>query len=431
MRAMTLIDLSVAAAISLLVVGGCGGSGGSNDAGSTDGGGSDGGDAGGGCTDPLEPGRFYVNPDAPPGQSGAGTRNCPFQSLATALAFPANGGLTICTEGTFDPTIDGDWPKAIPANVTLDGTYCGHNNTHTVFLVPTGLGGVSFMAAPAGIRGYDIVGLGGSGLSTSTLTVGMAVESLGLNAAIEIEDVRVAGFEWGIFVDGSSVKISDSTGGVVSTGNSDGLVINAGSSVSIEGDQNSGSATMFSANGENGIRISGASVQIKGQPYTGALALSRTVAADGNNVGIAIDSDAHVVIDNFEATNNVFRGITVDDTVSFSMTGSVLTGNQNGLYIQPGTAGTPPDVSNIDLGTAATGASAGNNHIFGNSQAGVCITATPTGTMAAMGNIWSADASKDCTGTPTTPLTHTPDCTAAVDVAHGSANMTVDACTFQ
>jgi hypothetical protein len=172
-------------------------------------------------------------------------------------------------------------------------------------------------------------------------------------------------------------------------------------------------------------------LQIKGQPYTGPLLISRTVAADDDIIGLEIYGGAHVIVDDFEAADNRASGIALDDSASFSMRSSVLSGNQNGLNVRPANSTATPDVSNIDLGTAATGANAGNNIIVGNAAAGVCITATPTGTMSAMGNIWSADSSKDCTGTPTAPLTHTPDCTAQVDVAHGSQNMTVDSCTFQ
>jgi hypothetical protein len=390
-----------------------------------------GGDAGGGCSDPLEPGRYYVNPNAPFEQTGHGTRNCPFESLADALSRPANGALTICTEGTFGGTVDTGWPKHIPANVTLDGTYCGQNSTHSVFLVRDGMNGVSFTAAPASIHGYDIIGLGGSSSQLAALSAGIVASSLGLNAAIEIGDVTVAGFGTGIDVEGSSATISDTTGSVVVTANSDGLLVATGSSVSIERNHSSGTAATFSGNDTHGIVIVGASLQIKGQPYTGPLLISRTVAADSNRIGLETYGGAHVIVDNFEASDNAASGIIVDDSVSFSMTSSVLTGNQNGLTVRPVNATAAPDVSNIDLGTAATGPNAGNNIIVGNAAAGVCITATPTGTMAAMGNIWSADASKVCTGTPTAPLTHTPDCTAQVDVARGSANMTVDSCTFE
>jgi hypothetical protein len=112
-----------------------------------------------------------------------------------------------------------------------------------------------------------------------------------------------------------------------------------------------------------------------------------------------------------------------------TITNSVITGNAAGIRVSP-SASAAVDVSTINLGTAATGDAAGNNHIFGNTGAAVCLPMNQTGMMSAMGNVFSADASKDCTGTPTQKLSHTPDCKAAVDVANGSLTMIVDNCQF-
>jgi hypothetical protein len=349
-----------------------------------------------------------------------------------ALAIHPTAPFTICAQGTFDDPADHNWPKSVPANVTLDGTYCGQNSARTVLLVPTGMGGVSFAGAPAAIQGFDIIGLGRTSSSSGTSTAGVSVSGQGINAAIEVKDLMVSNFDVGVSIAGSSLMISDGAGGVSCTSNGTGLSVSGNSSLLIQADQHSDTAAVFSDNDSRGIEILGGAVRIKGQPYTGTSALSRTVAANGNAVGLVIDGDAHAIIDGLQTKGDSTAGIDMVDSASLSLTSSVITGNGFGIYVQAaGGATAAPDVSSINLGTAASGAGAGNNQIFANSRAGVCITATPTGTMSAMGNIWSADASKDCTGTPTAPLTHTPDCTAAVDVAHGSANMTVDNCTFQ
>jgi hypothetical protein len=418
-----------ATAIALLVVAGCGGGGG---AGQGFDGGDDGSldvaqDGGAGCTEAPEPNRYYVDPHAAAGQSGFGTRQCPFLSLDMALAIHPTVPFTICTQGTFDDPSDGNWPKSIPANVTLDGTYCGQNGTRTVLVAPNGMGGVTFAGAPAAIRGFDVIGLG---LISSSSTAGVSITGQGTGATIEIQDLMVGNFYLGISLADSALQISNDAGGVSCTGNGIGLRVTGNSTLLIKGDQRADTAVVFNDNDPIGIQIAGGAVTILGQRYTGTSALSQTVAANGNAVGLSIGgAQADVVGVQFE--DNSTAGLDVADSASLALQGTIITGNGVGLYVQPASGSGAPDVSHINLGRAASGADAGHNQIFANTGAGVCITATPTGTMPAMGNIWSADASKDCTGTPTAPLTHTPDCTAKVDVARGSQNMTVDGCTFQ
>jgi hypothetical protein len=433
---------SVTTVIALLVVAGCGGSTGQPSDGGNDGaadvaqdGGDDGAadvatdmaEGGPGCTEAPEPNRYYVDPQAAVGQSGFGTRHCPFLSLDMALAIHPTAPFTVCTQGTFDDPTDGNWPKIVPANVTLDGTYCGQNSTRTLLVAPNGMGGVTFAGAPAAIHGFDIIGLG---LISSSTTAGILVSGLGTNATIEVEDLMVGNFYAGISVADSALQISNGAGGVSCTGNGFGLGVVGNSTLLIMGGQRSDTAVVFNDNDPIGIEIAGGVAVIVGQDYTGTSTLSRTVTANGNGVGLAIGG-AQATIEGLETENDSVAGVEVVDSASLTLTGSVITGNGNGISVSPATGSGAPDVSHISLGRAASGAQAGHNQIFANKGAAVCMTATPTGTMSAMGNIWSADASKDCTGTPTAPLTHTPDCTAQVDVARGSQNMTVDGCTFQ
>jgi hypothetical protein len=423
---------SFATATVLLVAAGCGGGGSQRSDGGGDGGAVDAAEGGAGCTEVPEANRYYVDAHAAAGQSGVGSRQCPFLSLDMALAIHPNAPFTVCTQGTFDVPTDTNWPKSVPGNVTLDGTYCGQNSARTVLLVPAGMGGVSFAGVPAAIHGFDIVGLGRTSSSTGTATAGVSVSGQGINAAIEVQDLMVSNFDKGISIADSSLMISDGAGGVSCTSNGIGLSISGSSSLLIQADQHSDTSVVFNDNDSRGIEILGGDVRIKGQRYTGTSALSRTVAANGNPVGLVVSGAAHAIVDGLQTEGDTTAGIDIVDSASLSLTGSVVTGNGFGLYVQPAGGGsTAPDGSSINLGTAASGTGAGNNQIFANVRAGVCFSTTPTGTMSAMGNIWSADTSKDCTGTPTAPLTHTPDCTAQVDVAYGSQHMTVDNCTFQ
>jgi parallel beta-helix repeat protein len=99
------------------------------------------------------------------------------------------------------------------------------------------------------------------------------------------------------------------------------------------------------------------------------------------------------------------------------VTNSVFSNNVKGIDIgeTPGSR----SLGKINLGTAATGVNAGNNTIFGNTDAGICVFSAATGTLSAMGNNFGsmAGGTRDCRGSPTTLLTHNPGCTDGVDIS--------------
>jgi hypothetical protein len=181
-------------------------------------------------------------------------------------------------------------------------------------------------------------------------------------------------------------------------------------------------------------------LSIHGLQYTGPGAtdsLNRTVIANNNPVGLRVTSVlAQITLRYFSASSNNGNGMEFLAGSHVTMRNSdAIANGGSGITIVPPSGSGNRDLSTIDFGDAATGTTAGNNAVYGNTGAGVCLFASATGAISAMGNVFSSNASQACNQTPTAKLTHTPDCAPAVDVAYGVVNgtirITVDNCAYE
>ena len=138
--------------------------------------------------------------------------------------------------------------------------------------------------------------------------------------------------------------------------------------------------------------------------------------ADSNGIGLVVLSkNATVSLDHFSGSANTGIGLQTLNTATVAVSNSVFLGNKNpGIYvIQDGAATT---VTNLNFGTAATGANAGKNTISGNTMAGLCLNFANTAPVSLLGNDFGNNA--DCTmATPGRTLTAGNDCTRALDLA--------------
>jgi hypothetical protein len=375
----------------------------------------------GNCPLEAEPGRFYVDPDAPASASGKGSRQCPFRGLGVALSnlpTPLTSRFVICTRGTFDSTKNAVWPRYIPANVELDGRYCdaASNPNRTIFVVPAGNNAVSFrQAGPASIHGYEIRG------ADKTQNSGIFVSNSGFDY-VDVSDVKVTGFRYGFHVgkggDDASpghLVIYENT---EATGNDVGLRVNAGAGCTIV-DVTALKKVQFNANDSQGIHVSTGTLYIAGLGTGDDTANPRTVEANSNGgQGLLCDSsDCSLNIDYFKANFNANAGIRIVNSATVRVRNSVFNANMgHGVTISR------PDASNsstasIDFGSESS-LNAGVNRINGNTKSGLYVAFDNTDSPLRMkGNIWGNN--KDCrdTGTHTASLTSSPNnCDLPYDV---------------
>jgi hypothetical protein len=383
-----------------------------------------------GCTDPAPADRFYVNSDPPGGLQGVGSLQCPFNSLDTALAHvpsieagDLSATFTLCTQGTFS----GRWPLYMPPQTLLDGNYCDPGvTTRTRLEVSEDSSGVVFTNPVAGgMHGYDIVHQVQNN-SKFGLVVGARPFTL--------YDVGISGFAFGIAALGEADLLIQ--GGVQSRQNTTGLYVEGQATVLIDVSEDETVRSVFSQNSRAGINaVNQATLTIRGRVYTGPGSngdpMARTVIANNNGAyGLELLPDAKAEIDHFGATGNSQAGIYTASFGTFSLRNSVLRNNGvNGLIVD--TSPQTANLSALDLGSSATGAGAGNNYIFGNTGAGICLPAETTGRLKARGNSFSQNSNKDCRlPAPTTPLTHDPDCSTKVDTTR-HLRIDVDNCSFE
>ena len=393
------------------------------------------------CSDPAPTDRFYVDPGAGATMSGVGSTQCPFRSISTALSqLPAtrSSTFTICTRGTFDGTNQPAWPINVPNRVTLDGKYCGAASTpNSVLKVPSGNSGITFrQAGPSAISGFDITYQG-----TVPERTGVYVSNTG-SSTVSVSFVTISGFHWGIY---SGKATEDPSSGNVSIqqevaalSGDYGLVVGSSGKATIDETSSPTVRARFERHTGAGIWVDDGTLTVRGRQYSGSgsTALSRTVSAQQNAIGLRATSRlSTLTLDYFDASSNTGPGMEFHVGVIAKVTHSVLTNNRGtGLTVTAPTSGGSPDVSSINFGTTATGTGAGQNAIYGNRGAGVCLFFGATGLMPAAGNAFSSDASKQCSGSPTAKLTHDPDCSRAIDTAYavqgGGPKMLIDKCQF-
>lgn len=373
------------------------------------------------CTAAVSGSKFYVDPTATDTMSGVGTTQCPYQSLDAALSAAAAKNLpwTICTKGTFDASSDSIWPRFVPKNVELDGTYCSTTtSTHTIFKVPSGNDGVNFKeSGPATIHGFDIIYQG-----TAKGHDGIYVTNSSSIDPVNIYDVTINGFQYGIHV-GQATRsgVLDSPGNAyihhdtLSNMNATGLYLGGKAKALVSVVTNTLRAD-FNNNDFYGIQVSDSgNLTVTGVAF--ATGTSRTVRADFNTLsGLYVPSaDATVSLDWFSGTSNDRQGLSLVNTAKVKATNSIFDNNKiHGINVF--NSGTSTTLTGVNFGTAATGVGAGSNIIAGNLQSGVCISFDDTANPLPLeGN--SFGTNKDCGGTHTLPVTTGTDCTRALDIA--------------
>jgi len=398
------------------------------------------------CTAAAPNNKLYVDPDATDAMSGVGSTQCPYQSLDAALTIAKKANpttnFTICTKGTFDSTKDNFWPRYIPKNVELDGTYCDNTSTtHTIFKVPQGNDGVTFHEnAPASIHGYDIIYQG-----TKHEHDGIYITNSGNADQINIHDVTINGFQFGVHAGHATGDASGANALIFRdtqlNKNNTGLLLAGDAKVEVNVTNAVTTRAEFNNNDFQGIRVDDSgSLTVKGAVFTGtgATTSSRTVRADFNTSdGLWLTSkNAKANLDFFSGSSNTRQGLSFLNTSNVTVTNSVFTGNTiHGIYITPD--GASKTLTNVNLGTTATGTTAGHNLINNNTQAGICVnfddSANP---LAAQGNNFGTG--KDCSmPSPANKVTVAWLCGRGVDVAGINGGfmqgtlVTVDGCMKQ
>jgi hypothetical protein len=378
--------------------------------------------------------KFYVDPSAPSSAANTGSSACPFQSLDNALAKIGKPSVatTICTKGTFDSSNGAVWPRYIAKNIELDGTNClGDGNPHTIFNVPSGNRGVVFnQNAPGSIHGYDIIYQGATKDQT-----GIYITNTGGTDRIQIHDVTINGFQYGIHV---GHYTGDASGGHAYifrdshiNMNDTGLYVNNDGIVDINVTSATTSHAEFNQNTSTGISVSDtAQFNVKGAVYTGTGAgtsgNARTVRADNNGAnGLAVTSTAGgttaptLNLDFFSASNNTgsssFSGLGayIANNVKATVTNSVFNNNTHGVFLYDSNG---TDASSINFGTGPSGSTAGLNVFESNSNVGFYVFFDNDAPINLQGNTFGT--MKVCSGGSTGPnkLTAGTDMTAAYDI---------------
>ena len=303
--------------------------------------------AGCGVLDPAE-----VVVDNAATDASMGTLNCPFHSIAEALALPAPASARRIRvhAGTYaEPVL-----LSVPTLVTLEGVGA------------VTIGGAGGACAVTVAPSCTISLAGGATLRavTVTSTTGNAVEVRSGTGAARIEQVIASGAKHNGFAVRADVVIDQSA---ALDNDLDGLDARM-ATVTV-------TSSEFRLNEENGLDID-----------QGAT-LTFTTGKVHNNKrrGILLRNGANTIT-NADIQQNLFAGIDVFTTASLTLRGTTMYQNEFGVLFGVGAS------NKLDIGTAAQ---AGNNVFAGvtavnrNVRAGLCMEQTgATATQVVEGNTW-------------------------------------------
>jgi hypothetical protein len=402
---------------------------------------------------PVENHTLWVDPAALDGQSGS-TPGCALRLLSDALTrVDSSAPWTIVVRGGSAGPV-AMTGSVVPAGVVIiggtigtgsgrassfaacsDTIACPVNKWPQLDISASDDDGIEFSGSGyGGLRYFSLIGppLTGTPQMPSSTVAGIHIDA---NSFARLDHLRIKQFRIGISLDGGGhVEIEDD---VQSTSNLYGLYAQLGSTIDIEVGAGQ-SETDFNHNFSDGIHLEdGVAMFTVGGPR------APSPAALAPGVGASLNGGAGVrcgmtvaLINGLNAQRNQGNGIDVTAGANLQLRNSHVFANQfDGIRIEPGNG----TVDTIDLGRAASGNDAGNNVIYANGAANLCVEKpladiSAPGSLHALGNDFTnylqpSPSPKSCAVGGA--LTGGQLCHGGVDVAEdGTQVVNVGACTI-